>query len=36
MRVDPNKVIKIAAVQAEPAWLDLRGGVDKVRIIHYP
>ncbi|KAF9017753.1 hypothetical protein BDZ89DRAFT_937307, partial [Hymenopellis radicata] len=30
---DPS-IFKVAAVQAEPVWLDLQGGVDKViRII---
>ncbi len=26
----PSRLVKIAAVQAEPAWNDLQGGVDKV------
>ncbi|KAF9006405.1 hypothetical protein BDZ89DRAFT_920869, partial [Hymenopellis radicata] len=29
-----SSIFKVAAVQAEPVWLDLQGGVDKViRII---
>lgn len=30
MSETPSKQVKIAAVQAEPAWNDLQGGVDKV------
>jgi hypothetical protein len=26
----PAKMVKVGAVQAEPAWLDLQGGVTKV------
>lgn len=25
----PNKTVKLAAIQAEPVWNDLQGGVDK-------
>ena len=28
--VDPYKTSRIGAVQAEPAWLNLQAGVDKV------
>ena len=28
--MSPTKKIKVAAVQAEPAWNDLQGGVAKV------
>lgn len=27
---EPAKMVKVGAVQAEPAWLDLQGGVAKV------